>query len=196
MLCDAKSLCQLINSKKYFLIMFTCPVCGAQFQYEDRLKVHMNFKHPDYDQKKAETTAVQQTETLEQYIRNHLKEDNVVLNAVDKFDAKPSEVKAIIERIKTEELSKNKPPETNTPKEEQTVATSQLKIIPKKFRITRKSDEKVIRIELGGKEYYEYLLMDFSDEMIHELGEEIINSIIKFLEKHKDENFTIVKEED
>ncbi len=176
--------------------MFTCPVCGAQFQYEDRLKVHMNFKHPDYDQKKAETTAVQQTETLEQYIRNHLKEDNVVLNAVDKFDAKPSEVKAIIERIKTEELSKNKPPETNTPKEEQTVATSQLKIIPKKFRITRKSDEKVIRIELGGKEYYEYLLMDFSDEMIHELGEEIINSIIKFLEKHKDENFTIVKEED
>ena len=93
-------------------------------------------------------------------------------------------------------MSKNKPPETNTPKEEQTVASSQLKIIPKKFRITRKSDEKVIRIELGGKEYYEYLLMDFSDEMIHELGEEIINSIIKFLEKHKDENFTIVKEED
>ncbi len=178
--------------------MFTCPVCGAQFQYEDRLKVHMNFKHPDYDQKKTETTATQQTqqtETLEQYIRNHLKEDNVVLNAVDKFDVKPSEVKAIIERIKAEEMSKNKPPEANASKEEQATATS-LKIVPKKFRITRKSDEKVIRIELGGKEYYEYLLIDFPDSMIHELGEEIVNSIIKFLEKHKDENFTVVKEED
>jgi len=67
------------------------------------------------------------------------------------------------------------------------------KIKPKKFLFPRIGKENTLLITYRGRFYFEYILPDFPKEMQDELAESIADSVIEFMQRHKETTFTIIR---
>lgn len=175
--------------------MFTCDICGAQFKYEDRLKMHKSFKHPVPSVHTPAVVSQPSPLSMSDFIKECIKrgddDRSLFVNTVVTFPKETGEtINDMIMLVK--EDMKPKPVVQQGSVLQNTVQESP-KHAPKLYRILRRTDEKKIRIELGGEEYYEYVLTNLPSNLLKELGEEVVNTIYNFLKEHEGENFQIVK---
>ena len=67
------------------------------------------------------------------------------------------------------------------------------KIKPKKFIFPRIGKENTLLITYRRKFYYELILPDFPAKMQDDLAESIADSVIEFMKRHKEINFTVIR---
>jgi len=146
--------------------MFTCPFCGASFQYEDRLKVHIVQKHLDLPTNTTQNSDIKEkakeTESVKQKTNEEVKEKN----------SEDVDVKDKVLEIK--------PPPT---------------LKPKRFKIARRSMQDTILITWKGEFYFKFILLNATSEMKNEISEGIANWIYNYLKDNKNVQFRVVKQD-